>query len=291
MQRYWNVELGTTFCRYVQRALKEICQECSVLVRQNTMSESYEETEAGDYFSSLITADIYGEDDFNIANFRPVITDDEGEGPSEDDPHLTVDQVTTAECININNDKQFPQSVATGSNNGTTIPPMLEKEFGSEEEVEICFREYARTKGFGIRKHNKRRNVQGKITHIAWVCSREGFRYRKHLENKRRIREARPMTRTVCRAQFRINFNEQTRRWTCSYFQGNHNHELTPPKLVHHIQSHRRVTEPDLVAASSLQQVGVKPPQIHKFMVHRSGGYDKVGYSMKDVQNMLDSKR
>ncbi|KDO38459.1 hypothetical protein CISIN_1g047657mg, partial [Citrus sinensis] len=124
-------------------------------------------------------------------------------------------------------------------------------EFGSEEEVEICFREYARTKGFGIRKHNKRRNVQGKITHIAWVCSREGFRYRKHLENKRRIREARPMTRT----------------------------------------SHRRVTEPDLVAASSLQQVGVKPPQIHKFMVHRSGGYDKVGYSMKDVQNRLDSKR
>lgn len=133
------------------------------------MSESYEETEAGDYFSSLITADIYGEDDFNIANSSLVITDDEGEGPSEDDPHLTVDQVTTVECININNDREFPQSVATGSNNGTTIPPMLEKEFGSEEEVEICFREYTRTKGFGIRKHNKRRNVQGKITHIAWV--------------------------------------------------------------------------------------------------------------------------
>lgn len=162
MQRYWNVESGMTSCRYVQRALKEICHECFVLVRQNTMSESYKETEAGDYFSSLITADIYGEDDFNTANSSPVRTDDEGEGPSEDDPHLTVDQVTTAECININNDRQFPQSVAAGSNNGTTIPPMLEKEFGSEEEVEICFREYARTKGFGIRKHNKRRNVQGK---------------------------------------------------------------------------------------------------------------------------------
>lgn len=99
------------------------------------------------------------------------------------------------------------------------------------------------------------------------------------------------MTRTGCRAQFRINFNEQTRRWTCSYFQGNHNHELTPPKLVHHIRSHRRVTEPDLVAASSLQQVGVKPYQIHEFMVHRSGGYDKVGYNRRDMQNRLYSKR
>lgn len=72
------------------------------------MSESYEETEVGDYFSSLITTAIDGEDNFNAANSSPDRTDDEGEGPSEDNPHLTVEQVSTAECINIDNERQFP---------------------------------------------------------------------------------------------------------------------------------------------------------------------------------------
>ena len=99
------------------------------------------------------------------------------------------------------------------------------------------------------------------------------------------------MTRTGCRAQFRLIYNEYTRRWACSFFHRVHNHNLTPPELVHHIRSHRGVTGPDLSAVLSLHKVGVKPSQIHEFMVDRSGGYDKVGYSMRDVENRLVTKR
>ncbi|KAH9688605.1 protein FAR1-RELATED SEQUENCE [Citrus sinensis] len=61
--------------------------------------------------------------------------------------------------------------------------------------------------------------------------------------------------------------------------------------LVHHIRSHRGVTGPDLSAALSLHKVGEKPSQIHEFMVDRSGGYDKVGYNRRGVENRLVAKR
>lgn len=70
-----------------------------------------------------------------------------------------------------------------------------------------------------------------------------------------------------------------------------HNHNLTAPQFVHHMRSHRRVTGPDLVAASSLHGVKVTPYQIHEFMANRSEGYDQVGYIRVDVQNRLDSNR
>ncbi|GAY48390.1 hypothetical protein CUMW_111310, partial [Citrus unshiu] len=112
------------------------------------------------------------------------------------------------------------------------------KESMSEEKVDMCYREYVKRVGFGVRRYNNRRNVNSNI-----------------------------ISRTV------------------------HNHNLTAPQFVHHMRSHRRVTGPDLVAASSLHGVKVTPYQIHEFMANRSEGYDQVGYIRVDVQNRLDSNR
>ncbi|KAH9769880.1 protein FAR1-RELATED SEQUENCE [Citrus sinensis] len=159
------------------------------------------------------------------------------------------------------------------------------------QQEESFFIEYARVMGFGVRRHNKRWNTKGMLIGRIWVCSRQGFRQKKFLEKEDRKRKARPITRTGCGVEFRVAIKDDTSRWVCTHFNGNHNHNLTPPHHVHYIRSHRRLSEADIAAASSLNAVGVRPSQIHEYMVERSGGYRDVGYLRKDVQNRLDYEK
>lgn len=97
------------------------------------------------------------------------------------------------------------------------------------------------------------------------------------------MREARPLTRTGCKAEFRISKKADNDGWVYSYFKAEHNHELTPPEHVQFIPSHRHVTSPDLACASTLHKVGVITSQIHEYMVERSGGHENVQYMKNDL--------
>ncbi|GAY64419.1 hypothetical protein CUMW_233440 [Citrus unshiu] len=254
------------------------------------MTDSDEGLYDGDDMQYQINVTSDDERSSDASAHNEVETDNEGAGMVAE-PQLNIEGDNRGGNGQLENDTQQQQCTDDRSEAQSALPEMLAKEFASEEEAGICYQEYARTVGFGIRKHNKRRNVKGNITGRTWVCSRQGFRAAKHMQNRCRGREAKAITRTGCRAQFRVIYNEDTRRWACSFLQRVHNHNLTPPQLVHHIRSHRGVTGPDLSAALSLHKVGVKPSQIHEFMVDRSGGYDKVGYNRRDVENRLAAKR
>ncbi|XP_024042873.1 protein FAR1-RELATED SEQUENCE 5-like [Citrus clementina] len=254
------------------------------------MTDSDEGLYDGDDMQYQINVTSDDERSSDASAHNEVETDNEGAGMVAE-PQLNIEGDNRGGNGQLENDTQQQQCTDDRSEAQSALSEMLAKEFASEEEAGICYQEYARTVGFGIRKHNKRRNVKGNITGRTWVCSRQGFRAAKHMQNRCRGREAKAITRTGCRAQFRVIYNEDTRRWACSFLQRVHNHNLTPPQLVHHIRSHRGVTGPDLSAALSLHKVGVKPSQIHEFMVDRSGGYDKVGYNRRDVENRLAAKR
>ncbi|XP_052291814.1 protein FAR1-RELATED SEQUENCE 5-like [Citrus sinensis] len=254
------------------------------------MTDSDEGLYDGDDMQYQINVTSDDERSSDASAHNEVETDNEGAGMVAE-PQLNIEGDNRGGSGQLENDTQQQQCTEDCSEAESALPEMLAKEFASEEEAGICYQEYARTVGFGIRKHNKRRNVKGNITGRTWVCSRQGFRAAKHMENRCRGREAKAVTRTGCRAQFRVIYNEDTGRWACSFLQRVHNHNLTPPQLVHHIRSHRGVTGPDLSAALSLHKVGVKPSQIHEFMVDRSGGYDKVGYNRRDVENRLAATR
>ncbi|KAK9213915.1 hypothetical protein WN944_005901 [Citrus x changshan-huyou] len=159
------------------------------------------------------------------------------------------------------------------------------KEFASEEKAELFFTEYARAIGFGVRRHNKRWNTKGMLIGRIWVCSKQGFRSKKFLARDNRKREARPITRTGCEVEFRIGAKQGESGWVCTHFNGKHNHTLTPPQQVHYIRSHRRITEPDLAAASSLNKVGVRPSQIHEYMVDRCDGRPVLMTHMKPFES------
>ncbi|KAK9205448.1 hypothetical protein WN943_015715 [Citrus x changshan-huyou] len=114
---------------------------------------------------------------------------------------------------------------------------------------------------------------------------KQGFRSQKFLARDNRKREARPITRTGCEVEFRIGAKQGENGWVCTHFNGKHNHPLTPPQQVHYIRSHRRITEPDLAAASSLNKVGVRPSQIHEYMVERCDGQPMLMTHMKPFES------
>ncbi|ESR59048.1 hypothetical protein CICLE_v10018266mg [Citrus x clementina] len=154
------------------------------------MNNSNEEQEDRDDLEYPVTieADIYGQ--WNVSS------NDEGEAHNDDFGSIELQ-------TDINNEM---------GTNQTEIDQQQCREFESEEQAETYYRQYARKAGFGVRRHNIRRNVNGNITGRTWVCSREGFRPAKYLQKKSREREARPLTRTSCQAQFCIILNSETNR-------------------------------------------------------------------------------
>ncbi|ESR41773.1 hypothetical protein CICLE_v10013892mg, partial [Citrus x clementina] len=143
-------------------------------------------------------------------------------------------------------------------------------EFANEDEAESLYFLYAKLKGFGVRKDAKRIDGNGKVKGRRWVCSREGFKPCKYLENTNRKRAARPLTRTGCRAGLRILFDEKKGAWISTILTAYHNHNLTLPHHVHYIRAHRK---------------------IHEYMVQCSGGYSEVGYMRRDVENVVASQK
>ncbi|KAK9195288.1 hypothetical protein WN943_003408 [Citrus x changshan-huyou] len=115
-------------------------------------------------------------------------------------------------------------------------------EFANEDEAESLYFLYAKLKGFGVRKDAKRIDGNGKVKGRRWVCSREGFKPCKYLENTNRKRAARPLTRTGCRAGLRILFDEKKGAWISTILTAYHNHNLTLPHHVHYIRAHRKVS-------------------------------------------------
>ncbi|KAH9803232.1 protein FAR1-RELATED SEQUENCE 5 [Citrus sinensis] len=222
------------------------------------MKNSNEEQEDRDDLEYPVTTEA------DIDGWWNVSSNDEGEAHNDESGSIKLQVDINSEMGTNQNQTDRQQCTERDENDVLAMPTMLGREFESEEQAE---------------------------TWRTWVCSREGFRAAKYLQKRSRQREPRPLTRSGCQAQFRIILNSETKRWSCNYFQAVHNHNLTPPQLVHHIRSHRTVTDPDLVMAASLQRVGVTPSQIHEFMVDRSGGYNRVGYNRVDVQNKLASNR
>lgn len=146
------------------------------------MTNSSEEIEDIDDFEYPITTLAGEEGDYNASSNDGGEANNDPSGSMEPEPNINSQlNYTWPQSTNENEfeQRQYTDGVENDANEN---PTLLGREFGSEEEADMCYREYARKIGFGVRRHNKRRNVNGKITGRTWVCSGEGFRPTKHLE-------------------------------------------------------------------------------------------------------------
>lgn len=179
------------------------------------------------------------------------------------------------------------------------VEPYEGLEFESEDAARIFYNEYARRIGFGSRISNNLRSKKDRRT-IArkFVCSREGFRAKKHLDNLNRVKKPRMITRIGCGAMMMVKKTELG-KWVVTRFVKEHNHPLLSPNEVILLRSHRPSDTPKgQVRASDgaiLDMYGAEASGISNLgFIEQDGGSNIVaGMKRKrnlgrDIEHVLD---
>ncbi|CAN1143527.1 Protein FAR1-RELATED SEQUENCE 5 [Linum perenne] len=126
---------------------------------------------------------------------------------------------------------------------------------------------------------------------VKWVCGKEGHRDPKWYALHGRKRKPRPESREGCLAMIRVNFDPCTRKWIVKDFYSSHKHDLVPSKHIQFLHSHRDVKEGDKIFFESLHSVGVSTRHIVELCKEQHGGFQKMGYTPKDVENAIQALR
>ncbi|XP_059283742.1 protein FAR1-RELATED SEQUENCE 5-like [Lycium ferocissimum] len=148
--------------------------------------------------------------------------------------HDTADDELSG-SININDDIHQP-SLLNFPLSLEPLEPYVGMEFESAEDAREFYELYGRRMGFTIRNNRTRRSLKdNSIIGREFVCSKEGFRSQKHVNN--RGLPSQPATREGCNAMLRIAAKEGG-KWVIYAFVKEHNHELNPSKIPSR-RSHR----------------------------------------------------
>ncbi|XP_050259192.1 protein FAR1-RELATED SEQUENCE 5-like [Quercus robur] len=162
--------------------------------------------------------------------------------------------------------------------------------FSSLDDGGEFYNTYAKLVGFSIRKDEIKRNKDNIVTSRRWVCAKEGLRIRKNESNVNCMSE-RPITRSGCKAAFRIRFERKLGEWVVGEFKREHNHDLVPQFETQFLRSHRTIKDSDKAQIIALHNVGVKSNQIMDHMIQQAGGYENIGFTSKDLYNYVAAIR
>ncbi|KAL4204442.1 hypothetical protein AMTRI_Chr01g132110 [Amborella trichopoda] len=163
-------------------------------------------------------------------------TDSENEDMATDNENENMDMDNKNEHVGTNN-----EMVDNSMGNATVdcevrrnLEPFEGMVFESEETVRTFYNEYARWIGFSIRNSvNRRKN--GENIARYFVCSKEGFREKKHLMSE----QPRPHTREGCKAMIYAK-KVESGQWIIRKFVKEHSHPMVSPNNVVLLRSHRR---------------------------------------------------
>jgi len=123
------------------------------------------------------------------------------------------------------------------------------------------------------------------LTLRNFVCSRDGFREVTHMKREDKHRRPRNITRVGCRAKFVIALQRNTGQWYVKDFIDDHNHPLAPEDLSCLLHSHRRISDEWKADILEMEISGIRKHQIFEIQKMLYGGYDKIGYTQRDLYN------
>ncbi|XP_004309406.1 PREDICTED: protein FAR1-RELATED SEQUENCE 5-like, partial [Fragaria vesca subsp. vesca] len=130
-----------------------------------------------------------------------------------------------------------------------------------------------------------------KITSLRLVCSAQGQRDVERMTNKKRVRRQKKETRFNCPCLFKVRYFNNIDAYVVVGFITHHSHPLAQAHERCLLTPHRSVQDSHVALATSMQRVSVKPCHTYEYIVNRSGGFQQVGFTIKDLYNKLDSKR
>ncbi|XP_066311666.1 protein FAR1-RELATED SEQUENCE 5-like [Miscanthus floridulus] len=106
-------------------------------------------------------------------------------------------------------------------------------------------------------------------------------------ELKREIKKRKPrnITRVGCPAKFVIAWDQNTRQWYVKDFIYEHNHPMAERDLACLLRLHRRISDEQKANIVAMQISGIRKHQIIDIMEMQYDGYDKVGFTTRDLYN------
>jgi len=114
-----------------------------------------------------------------------------------------------------------------------------------------------------------------------FCCFKEGF---KNNETHGEASYERADSRTSCKAMVRFNVSKEG-VWTVTKLITDHNHDFVPPEQRHLLRSMRNISTAKGDVIKSMVNVGMKVTNVWSYLGEEVGGLDKLGVTMKDIQN------
>ncbi|XP_026445038.1 protein FAR1-RELATED SEQUENCE 5-like [Papaver somniferum] len=155
------------------------------------------------------------------------------------------------------------------------------KKFETHDDLFRAYKSYAKREGFAVRKRTNRRNEEGIIRSVMYVCNRAG----NPVNKTKNIAKHRKSNCCDCKAYVTARLDDED-KWEISQLKLDHNHTYDP-SLSRHYRQHRKV-EPHVLRTIDLNdQSGIPMEKTFRSVVNQYGGYDKVDCSEKDCRNAL----
>ncbi|XP_058217039.1 protein FAR1-RELATED SEQUENCE 5-like [Rhododendron vialii] len=164
--------------------------------------------------------------------------------------------------------------------------PKIGQQFDNLDKVFKFYNNYAKEAGFSLRIFSSKTNKNKETIRKEYVCFKEGVRKNSKANNRRR-----GLTREGCRAKLSVVKNRLGEGFVVKQFVEVHNHELTTPKKVHLLKSHRRVSDAQKSLSQQLSAANVPPCQQMSFFEVQAGGFENVGFTRRDLYNYGRDKK
>ncbi|XP_019184831.1 PREDICTED: protein FAR1-RELATED SEQUENCE 5-like [Ipomoea nil] len=201
------------------------------------------------------------------------------------------DELVNSGEFNIVEIEQNASANAKSDVNNETIELCIGMEFQSLDDALMCYTNYAKHEGFGIRKNRIQKSRKNQmVIGQEFVCSKEGYRAKKYLERDNRKKPPSDETRMGCKAMIYVSRKDED-KWIISKFTRDHNHVLASPSSARFHRVHRKRTKSQRNLIDVLDESGIRPSKIMSVLVTESGGIDRVGCTERDIQNYLSNKR
>ncbi|XP_050374613.1 protein FAR1-RELATED SEQUENCE 5-like [Argentina anserina] len=114
---------------------------------------------------------------------------------------------------------------------------------------------------------------------------------KKNMDNRKRVHMPKKLTRFSCPCMFKIRYFKEKNSNVVMKFRTNHSHGLVLPHQTHLLRSHRNVPDSQLDLAKLMQSVPIRTCHSFQHMSDVARGFLKVGFTIKDLYNKLDSNK
>ncbi|RYQ99411.1 hypothetical protein Ahy_B07g087357 isoform H [Arachis hypogaea] len=134
--------------------------------------------------------------------------------------------------------------------------------FNTEEEAYAAYKQFARLRGFGVRK--------GDVARVDGVLVRRDF---------------------FLPPEMKIYLDAQDQVWKVRRIDDSHNHPLAATMFNHLLPSHRSLSESNKAQVDSLKKFGIATLKIMAYMAGQSGGYGMLQFTKRDLYNYVHIQR